>query len=86
MSTSNSRNVVLNKYLKAAAEAAGEQAGVPMPKLTFHMARHAWADLARKSGRDLHEIRDAMNHSSLSVTEFYFASGEGAVVDALIAG
>ena len=84
VSASNSQNVVVNKYLKEVARAAEEQSGVKMPKLTFHIARHAWADLARKSGRDLHEIRDAMKHSSLSVTEFYFANGEGAVVEGQI--
>ena len=84
VAASNSQNVTVNKYLKSVAKAAEEQSGVKMPKLTFHIARHLWADLARKSGRDLHEIRDAMNHSSLSVTEFYFANGEGAVVEGSI--
>ena len=79
---SNSQNVVVNKYLKAVAETAEEQSEVSMPKLTFHVARHAWADLARRSGRDLHAIRDAMKHSSLSVTEFYFANGQGDIVEA----
>ena len=78
---SNSQNVVVNKYLKEVATKTEEQSEVEMPKLTFHLARHAWADLARKAGRDLHAIRDAMKHSSLSVTEFYFSNGEGAVVD-----
>lgn len=66
---SNSQNVVVNKSLKAVAEAVEGQLAVTMPKLTFHGARHAWADLARRSGRDLHEIRTAMRHSGLSVTE-----------------
>ena len=82
---SGSQNVVVNKYLKRVAEEVRVQLGVAMPdRLTFHAARHAWADLARRSGRDLHEIRNAMKHSGLSVTEHYFASGEGDVVDAEI--
>ena len=82
---SGSQNVVVNKYLKKVAAAAQEQFDVPMPpRLTFHAARHAWADLARKSGRDLQEIRKALKHSGLSVTEHYFAGGEGDVVDAEI--
>ena len=81
---SGSQNAVVNKYLKKVASAVEAEFEIQMPNLTFHGARHAWADLARKSGRDLHEIRDAMKHSGLSVTEHYFASGEGAVVDAEI--
>ena len=82
---SGSQNVVVNKYLKKVAARVEEELEVAMPaKLTFHAARHAWADLARKSGRDLHEIRNAMKHSGLSVTEQYFANGEGEVVDAEI--
>ena len=84
VAASNSQNVVVNKYLKQVAKAAEEQSGVAMPNLTFHIARHAWADLARKSGRSLHEIRDGLKHYSLSMTEFYFANSEGAVVDATI--
>ena len=81
---SNSQNVVVNKYLKKVAEAIEEQFVIRMPKLTFHGARHAWADLARRSGRDLHEIRNALRHSGLAVTEQYFANGEGEVVDGAI--
>ena len=81
---SKSQNVVVNKYLKVVAEGVDDQLEVEMPRLTFHGARHAWADLARRSGRDLHEIRTAMKHSGLSVTEQYFASGEGEIVDAEI--
>ena len=81
---SNSQNVVVNKYLKAVAVAVEDQLDVALPRLTFHLARHAWADLARRSGRDLYAIRNAMNHSALSVTEFYFANGQGETVDAEI--
>lgn len=85
VNASGSQNVVVNKYLKRVARAAEDQLGVAMPaNLSFHAARHAWADLARRSGRDLYEISRAMKHSGLAVTEHYFASGEGDVVDAEI--
>lgn len=81
----DSQNVVANKYLKKAVAKAEADLGVAMPpKVTFHSSRHAWADLARKSGRDLHEIKNAMKHSGLSITEQYFAKGEGDIVDARI--
>ena len=84
VAASGSQNAVVNKYLKRVAAAAEAEFEITMPNLTFHGARHAWADLARQSGRDLHAIRDALKHSGLSVTEQYFASGEGAVVDAAL--
>ena len=59
-----------------------EVAGTPMPeKLTFHIARHTWADLARKSGRDVYEISRGLAHSGLGVTERYLARGGGDVVN-----
>ena len=78
---SGSQNVVVNKALKKIA-AAVEAAGTPMPqKLTFHIARHTWADLARKSGRDVYEVSKGMGHSALNVTEHYLARFDGDVVD-----
>ena len=50
-------------------------------KLTFHIARHTWADLARKSGRDVYEMGRGLAHSGLGITERYLARGGGAVVD-----
>ena len=81
VNASGSQNVLMNKQLKAVAKRV-EAAGTPMPaKLTFHIARHAWADLARKSGRDVYEICRGMAHSGLGVTERYLAKGGGDVVD-----
>lgn len=53
-------------------------------KLTFHAACHAWAYLARRSGRDVYDIIKGMRHSGPAMTENYFASGEGKVIDAQI--
>ena len=73
--------MLVNKHLKAVAKRV-EAAGTPMPaKLTFHIARHSWADLARKSGRDVYEISRALAHSGLGITERYLAKGGGDVVD-----
>lgn len=82
VNASGSQNALVNKYLKHLA-AAVEDAGTPMPaKLTFHIARHTWADLARKSGRDVYEISRSMAHSGLGITERYLANFEGEVIDA----
>ncbi len=81
VNASGSQNVLVNKRLKAVAKHV-EAAGTPMPeKLTFHIARHTWADLARKSGRDVYEISRGMAHSGLGMTERYFAKGGGDVVN-----
>ncbi len=83
--SSGSRNVVVNKYLKKVAAAVEDQLDVAMPKkLTFHLARHAWADLARRAGRDVYDISRGMAHSGLNVTEYYLSKFEGDVVDAEI--
>ncbi|HEX8387089.1 MAG TPA: site-specific integrase [Rubricoccaceae bacterium] len=81
VNASGSQNVLVNKQLKAVSKRV-EAAGTPMPaKLTFHIARHTWADLARKSGRDVYEISRGMAHSGLGITERYLAKGGGSVVD-----
>lgn len=82
VNASGSQNVVVNKALKALAKRVEDETGVKMPaRLTFHLARHTWADLARKSGRDVYEISRGMAHSGLNVTEHYLAKFEGDVVD-----
>ena len=46
-------------------------------ELTSHIARHAWADLARNSGRDVYGTRQRLAHSGLGTTERYLAKGGG---------
>ena len=62
----DSRNVTVNKQLKKIARLAGVETNV-----SFHIARHSFADLARVRGIDLHTISKALGHSSLKVTEIY---------------
>lgn len=81
VNASGSQNVLVNKQLKAVSKRI-VAAGTPMPeKLTFHIARHSWADLARKSGRDVYEISRGLAHSGLGITERYLAKGSGDVVN-----
>ena len=68
VNASGSQNVLVNKQLKAVAKRV-EAAGTVMPaKLTFHIARHTWADLARKSGRDVYETSASRAPSALSAS------------------
>ena len=84
VNASGSQNVLVNKQLKAVAKRV-EAAGTPMPeKLTFHIARHTWANLARKSGRDVYAISRGLAHSGLGITERHLAKGGGDIVNGAI--
>lgn len=75
----SSQNAVHNKYLKEIARRAGIQC-----VLTMHVARHSFADLARRRGWSVYDISKALRHSSLSVTERYLAGSDPDAMDALI--
>lgn len=72
----SAQNTVHNKYLKKIGEKA-EVGGT----LSFHIARHSFADLARKQGWDVYAISKALAHSNLGVTEQYLAGFDGDLVD-----
>jgi integrase len=46
------------------------------------MARHSFADRARRAGWSLHTIKDALGHATLAVTERYLAGFDAEVLDA----
>lgn len=64
----SSKNVISNKYLKRIAQLAGIDGNV-----TFHVARHSFADFARKSEISVYDISKAMDHSEIKITEQYMA-------------
>lgn len=76
-----SQNTLHNKYLKEIAK----RAEVSAP-LTFHVARHSFADLARRRGWDVYSISKALAHSGLAVTERYLAGSDRELVDAKMDG
>ena len=77
-----SQNALTNKYLKRVAKLAATEE-VPMPaKLSFHIARHSFADLARKAGWDVYAISKALGHSGLNITEHYLAGFDASSLDA----
>jgi len=43
-------------------------------KLTSHVARHSFAEIARVKGVPLYDINKALSHSSLAITEQYLSS------------
>ena len=75
----SSRNVQVNAALKRLAERAGiEKAG-----LSFHVARHSFADHARTKSGDLYAISKSLGHSDLKTTEIYLKSFDRDAVDRL---
>jgi site-specific recombinase XerD len=62
------RNSFYNQSLKDACEAAG------ITKVSFHTARHAFADHAKKMGLDIHTIKELLGHTLVSTTEVYMKS------------
>ena len=78
----SSQNAVTNKNLKALAVLAKIKGpdGKPFP-LTFHIARHSFADIARKAGWDTYAISKALGHSGLQITEHYLSGFDGEALD-----
>jgi site-specific recombinase XerD len=65
----SSKTAVINKYLKKLAEVA-----VITKKLTTHIARHSFADIARKKNTNIYDIKNMLGQSSTKITEIYLAS------------
>lgn len=47
-----------------------------IPKLSLHVARHTFADIARKKTGNIYLVSDALDHGDLKTTENYFASAQ----------
>ncbi len=77
-----SRNAQVNGHLKTLAT----EAGIDRPEtVSFHVARHSFADFARTKSGNLYAISKALGHSSLSVTQQYLRSFDREAVDGLAA-
>lgn len=77
----SSQNVLANKTLRRVAERAGvTPAGGAT--LSFHAARHSFADLARRGGWSVYDVKQALRHSSVAVTEGYLAGFDSEALDA----
>jgi len=43
-------------------------------EVTYHTARHSFADLAKSKSIDIHTIKDLLGHSKVQTTEIYMKS------------
>ena len=75
----SARNVVVNRSLKALAK----RAGIEGKNVTFHVARHSFADYARQRSGDVYAVMKALGHTSLQVTQQYLRSFDRDAVDRL---
>ncbi len=71
-----SKTAIFNKYLKYIASRAGIT-----KKLTTHIARHSFADIARQKTDNIYNLSKTLGHSSLKVTEAYLSSFDEKAVD-----
>lgn len=76
-----SRNVQANTALKRIAK----MAGVEPEGLSTHVARHSFADYARRQSGDLYAISKSLGHGNLQTTETYLKSFDRDAVDSLAA-
>lgn len=65
----SSKNAYVNKEIKKVAKSVGINKNI-----SFHVARHSYADIARSKKADLHDLSKSLGHSSLKVTEGYLKS------------
>lgn len=75
----SSKNVLVNKALKRVAE----QVGLDAEGLSMHVARHSFADFARRRSGNLYAISKTMGHRNLATTEQYLKSLDQEAVDEL---
>lgn len=76
----SSKNAVINKSLKRVASACGIE-----KHITFHIARHSFAEVSRKSNVSIYDISKMMGHSSINITESYLSALDSESMDAAFA-
>jgi len=74
-----SKNTLVNRYLKKVAK----KADLEPEGLSTHVARHSFADYARRESGDLYAISKALGHKSFKVTKDYLASFDRDATDQL---
>ena len=74
----SSKNARLNQELKSLAALVKTDVNV-----SFHVARHSFADYARSKGMPIYSISKALGHSNISTTEQYLKSMDQGAVDDL---
>lgn len=64
-----SKNTIVNKNLKKLAKLCGINKNI-----TFHTARHSFADISRTSDISVYDISKMLGHSSINITQNYLNS------------
>lgn len=72
----SSKNAIVNKNLKKIAAMAGIQ-----ENLSTHIARHSFADYARKKKINIYDISKALGHSDITITQAYLKSFDETSLD-----
>jgi site-specific recombinase XerD len=73
----SSKNVVVNKWLKQIAAKVNERlkknsSDIPfIESISFHVARHSFAQQAIENGLNMYELRQALRHSDIATTQKY---------------
>lgn len=68
LQTVNGKNSLLNKYLnKLAAMASIDK------KISMHIARHSFANIAREKEANVYDISNVLGHSNIDITKGYLA-------------
>ena len=70
----SSYNASANKVLKALAREAGLRAP---DEVSFHVARHSFADYARTQSGNVYAVSKALGHANLTITETYLRASTG---------
>jgi site-specific recombinase XerD len=70
------KNALINKYLKKICHLAGI-----MKELSFHSARHTFADLGRRKVKDVYAISKLLRHSKINITEKYLSEFDTETTD-----
>lgn len=76
-----SKNALINKYLKKIAAMAGIT-----KNLSFHIARHSFAKIAKETGLDSSIVKELLAHSKLATTEIYMGNFDTEKTDSALIG
>jgi site-specific recombinase XerD len=72
----SAKNALINKYLHKIAKLAK----ITKP-VSFHIARHSFADIARRKGISVYDISNMLAHSSIKITEAYLKNFDSESMD-----
>lgn len=78
LSVISSKNSIINNHLRVIAEKIG------VKKISMHVARHSFADIAKTKTGNIFAVSEALDHSSVAITQNYLNSATVAENDALV--